>query len=797
MKLKYVILLILLLVIFVAHNQNIRKIKKEAQQYFDNEEYNKALPLFLKLDTLIPNDFEIKYHIGACYLNSEFNKTEGIPYLKFAIEKGAKHIPPVVYVNIAELYHLNRDYDEALKYLNIYIKNYSTDITYITKAKKLIEYCENAKKIESSARNVEDFVTLPDYINSAQDEIEPFISADGNILVFTRQFYKIISGIEFRDIKKFYVAKKENNKWGIPEEIIIPQAKNNKDIKIAGISLDGRYIYFALYDGKQYDIYYSKLTNNKCLEFIKLPEIINSQYNEISISVSRDGRSYYFSSDRPGGFGGYDIYRASLDDNNKWSIIENLGSNINTQYNEISPFIHPNNRTLYFSSEGHFNIGGYDIFSIDLLSKGLPENIGMPFNTPGNDMYYITTADGNLAYFTQYNNTKRNDIIEATLHKSIPLTLIKGKIITNNKKINAKIHVIDKATNKPLKYVYDPDEETGKYFIILPPNKAYILIVEEKGFLPQAIEIFVPNQTYFYELYQDITLKSITINENEKPIGQEIIVKNKFYDIYNSPFIDSIQQKALMQKSDSIIKLIESIILSEGSHETKKIDELIYLKTPKEKERTYAYNKLLDIIESSIEKEDSLTLRLLDANTIYDYTYEDKYYYESEKNNLFTIIVGNDTIITLPPIVTKSSIQIITPEIKEIADIEILPSDEKTSLKNTAPEKRRYIYISYVFYKSGSSSIDKKYYSTLKNILNVLKSDNNIGVEINGYTDLKGSDELNLKLSIERAENIAKFFINENIDPDRIIISGKGKDTNTKIDFSLMRRSEIKLFEAK
>lgn len=790
--------------------QNKKKLLKTAQNYFDNEQFDKAIPYFLKLDSLEPNKFETNYYIGACYLNSSFNKTKGIPYLEFALKNGESLLPNVIFYDLATLYHLNYQFDEAIQMLNTFIAKAPKSEVLLNKAENLLKNCKNAKLLQTTASNIE-IIKLDDKINTENSETTPFISADENQLFFTRTYYQNNSGIEFETKKEIYLATKNTNQEYELKTLYLANEHEKANISLAGISPDGETLFFAIGTDNNADLYACKIENGKYGSFVKLPDIINSQYSETSISVSPDGRTYYFSSNRPGGYGGKDLYRAILDDKNEWSVIENLGPSINTEYDEDSPFIHPDNKTLYFSSKGHSSIGGYDIFyskNIDRNEWEYPTNIGLPINTPGDDYGFVITADGNNAYFASSKNHINNkyDIYKAILHKTIPLTLVKGIIRGGDppKPIKAKIRVLDKETQQIIKYVYNPNPNTGKYLMIFPPNKNYDMIIEAENYLPQLVNIYIPNQTYFYELYQEIFLKQVKINKNDTAIGQEIRISNTFYDIYKTDISDSIlsaEQQKRQKHVDELLKLVENIISTSDSISIEQIEKTTAKDSISDKNKIIQnrYNKLLDLVETAIEKTDSTALQLLDANAIYNDVTNKVFFYGTEPNEqkMSKIIVGNDTLYTLPAINTSKPFEIKTPSVISIKPDSInKPIKKQPDFKNCPEENRRYVYINYIFYKPGQSEMDNKYLSALKDIVQLILLNAELGIEINGYADPTGDHIKNMELSKKRALNIAEFFINKQISPRRIIVNGKGEIGNEKEDdLSQMRRTEIKLFE--
>ena len=792
---------------------NKKKIQKLAYEYFNNEEFEKALPLFLKLDELVPDNFEIKYNIGACYLNTAYEKTKGIPYLEFALEKGGNLLPPTVLYDLGMLYHLNYQFDEAENQFNKYLSTAQKSDLYITKSTRMIEVCENAKEIYNNPVDFDIFpLGLP--VNSENSESTPLISADEEIIYFTRSFSKLYGQIEIEFLKKIYFSTYKNRKWQDPIEINISAPPEGMQISLAGSSPDGELLFFSIGNSISSDLFMCKIEDGSCSELITLPENINSPFWEGKISITPDGQEIYFSSNRPGGYGGKDIYRSKKEKNGKWSTAINLGPSVNTEFDEDAPFIHPDMHTLYFSSTGHNTIGGYDVFSSSQTETDNdwtePTNLGYPLNTTSDDIGFVISADGNNAYLASSHDNKfgKYDIYKVILHKTIPLTLIKGTIMGGNppKPVKARIRVVDNETREKLKYIYNPNPKTGKYLMIFPPNKNYDMVIEAEGYYPQLINIHVPNQTYFYELFQEIFLKQVRVTKNDSIIGQEITITNTFYDIYKTQVSDSIyraNQKIRKKNFDDLLKTVEEIINTTDSIGLDQLDSLSIISTEEFPDNdpdsnNKNYDKLLNIIENAINNEDSLSLLLLDANAIYNDVTNKVFFFDanSESPELIPVIFGKDTLYTLPALLTSkkdkdSDIQ---------GDINNISKAKQIDFKNSNDSLRRYIYINYVFYETGKSDIQKKFMQMLNGVLQLAIMNEDLGIELHGYTDDIGDSDKNLELSKNRAFSVMEFFVSNQIDSKRIIMTGHGEvvqDKNQTLDRSQQRRVEIKVFELK
>ncbi len=792
--------------------QNKNKLQKIAYEYFNNEEYNKALPLLLKLDTLTPNSFEVKYYIGACYLNTPYEKTKGIPYLEFALEKGGNLLPNVVFYDLGTLYHLNYQFDDAIKQFKRYIEiSNKTDMHYYS-TEKMITICNNAKEIYSNPLQTEIF-NLSNPVNTDNSETTPFISADEEILYFTRSFSKTYEQIDIEYLKKIYCSILKNKKWQEPFEIPTEVQTEGMKVSLAGISPDGEILFLSIGNDVVADIYSCKIVNSKISEYNKLPEIINSQSWEGKVSITPDGQELYFSSNRPGGFGGKDLYKVTKNESGNWSNLQNLGSSVNTEFDEDAPFIHPDNKTLYFSSNGHTTMGGFDIFSCTKTDSSNnwtePTNFGYPINTTSDDIGFVISADGNTAYLSSAHENiyGKHDIYKVVLHKTIPLTLIKGIILGGEpaKPIKAKIKVIDHETNERLRYIYNPNPKTGKYLMIFPPNKNYDMIVEAEGYYPQLINIFVPNQTYFYELFQEIYLKQIKVTENDSVIGQEIKITNTFYDIYKTEASNNIingNDASHIHKFDDLLQTIENIINTTDSIGLKQLDilsEKDSINNNKKSNKLKEYSNLLNLIETAIEKTDSVSLLLIDANTVYNDITNKVFFFGVNKNSqtLEPVVIGKDTVYTLPSINTNRNRNENLSKLSNIKDTIITNSEKQIDFKSSPENTRKYVYSNLLYFETGKSNIEKKYTQTIDGIVKLLLLNKNLGIEIHGYTDKIGTEESNFELSKIRAFNVMENLVLKQVESRRIIMTAHGetgKEQNAK-EMQINRKVELKIFE--
>jgi outer membrane protein OmpA-like peptidoglycan-associated protein len=300
-----------------------------------------------------------------------------------------------------------------------------------------------------------------------------------------------------------------------------------------GVSVDGHsLILFRGFEGNG-DLFLSANDGFNWSEPIAFPQGINSNFHESSACFAPDGRTLYFVSDREGGVGGRDIYKSTLAEGGfKWSEAINIGKTINSVYDEEGVFMHPDGKTLYFSSKGHNNIGGYDIFKSTLLDNKTwsePINLGVPLNTPGDEVFYELSADGSTGYMSSYRKDGLGDKdiyrIKYTNAKIAPtnLVLLKG-VVTDTETgnpIKAQIEIVDLDSNIIVGR-FNNDFKTGEYLISLPNGKNYGTVIYSNGYLFESFNFDLSDTLGYNEVRRDTKLKEVKA-------GSEITLNNIFF----------------------------------------------------------------------------------------------------------------------------------------------------------------------------------------------------------------------------------------------------------------------------
>jgi len=390
-----------------------------AESYFLFEEYNEALPLYIKLNRAYPENDNYNFKIGVCYLNNPYEKNKSIFYL----EKAITNISPKYRENsftessaplealfyLGNAYRINNRLDKAREYYVKFITQLDPAVYKVELVKEQLAACDAAEKLKINPVDI-DATNLAEPVNTRFSEINPVLSGDETKMVF-------VSKLQFYDA--VFYTQKVNGKWTYPRNIL-PELKADDDVYPTCLSFDGMEMFVYRNDEFLGNIYTSKLVNGKWAPLVKLNDNINTKYWESHASISKDGNTLYFTSNRKNSYGGLDIYYSKKLANGEWGTPKNIGPVINTKYNEDTPFITEDGSRIFFSSYGHYNMGGYDIFMSLRINDTLwaePVNLGYPLNTTDDDLFFNPIGNGRIAYYSMFDESGfgRNDIYRINL----------------------------------------------------------------------------------------------------------------------------------------------------------------------------------------------------------------------------------------------------------------------------------------------------------------------------------------------------------------------------------------------
>ncbi|MBN1184762.1 MAG: PD40 domain-containing protein [Bacteroidales bacterium] len=460
-------------------NDAFREVFTDAEYFLVEESYYDAL---LEYDQLYKNGFKdnanINYRMGICYLNIPGKKDKAIPFLEKAIQNVSAsyiegslkevHAPLDALLYLGNAYRVNNQLEKACVAYKKYIEQDSKNIENVEYSKKQIEACSNAKElIQTSLILISQNLGAP--VNTNANNFKAVVSADESRIVYVTE-------------QKFYDAimqsDKKDGKWDEPVNLT-PQVQSDGDQYPCYLSPDGNILLLSKEDFFNSDIYISTYSNGEWKKSTSVGKVINTKYWESHACLSPDGNTMYFASNRKGGIGGMDIYYSVKGANGEWTEPVNIGSPINTELNEDTPFILGDGKTLYFSSQGHKNMGGFDIFYTKKNDDGTwtePENIGYPINTTDDDLFLQPLGEGNVVYKTQFlkDGLGEDDIyrIEITGRQEKPMV---PEVVETDQPVVEEVVEVPEDIKTPVKDISVVEQPVEEEIAIEKPGERIVL----------------------------------------------------------------------------------------------------------------------------------------------------------------------------------------------------------------------------------------------------------------------------------------------------------------------------------
>ncbi|POY35996.1 hypothetical protein C3K47_12390 [Solitalea longa] len=531
-KLKLFIALFLCLIQFIVKAQvkystqskQAIKFYEQSDTYLNSKNYNGAIEVLNKAIAEDKSFIDAYQRLGDIYRILKINEKARENYLQVItiFPDFAKQN----YYFLGEIELKNGNYSDAKKFLEKFMMYADKPQQFIPMAKKHLadsKFAIDAKKhpVPFTPKN------LGNAINTDADEYLPSLTADGKQMIFTRKEH---------NNEDFYTSQFINDQW-------TPAVKLSGNINTPylnegaqSLSSDGQYLLLTICNAPggfgRCDLYYSRLEGSEWAAPVNIGAPVNSGAWESQPCLASDGRTLYFASDRKGGQGKIDIWKSYLQDDGTWTEPENLGPNINTPYDEQSPFIHPDNETLYFSSNGWPGMGNSDIYIARKNEDGSwsqAENVGYPINTNMDDFCLVVTGNGNKGYFSTNNTAGKagHDLYSFDIPQELKpknLTFIKGFVFdeTTKENLDALVEVQNLKTGKTV-YRSVSNSESGQFYASLPHGNQYAMNVSREGYL-------------FYSGYFS-TLEANNTNViclkaplKEIAVGEKIVLKNIFFE---------------------------------------------------------------------------------------------------------------------------------------------------------------------------------------------------------------------------------------------------------------------------
>ncbi len=580
------LLVFFLFISIVASAQDFKNLFSDGEKAYAKKDYTTAISLFSQARDLNSENAKVNYRLGMSYLYSA-TKSKSLPYLEKAYELDPTVDSEINY-HLATAYQINNQYLLAKDHFE-YFKQKNKKLASVADEK--IRECMVADSLSRNPLNIL-VENIGATINTNFHEYSPIISTDGSMLIFTSdrtdglEYQKGKNTENFEDI---YIARRNTSGgWGAPEKIS-PNINIKYHDAAASLSPDGKTL-FLYYEEGNGDIYTSTFENGEWSKAKPLNKNINSHFWETSASISADGSKLYFTSDRPGGQGGLDIYVSELTKKGDWGKPVNLGKKINTQYNEDSPFIHPDGVTLYFSSNGHPSIGSTDIFKSEFVNGEWqkPENLGIGINSVEYDGFFSMSADKKTGYYStlreeghgnadiykvtflppkpkpqpvvvtpqpepqaKKEEPKPEPVVEAVIPEPVVVkapveeqedfvdprialqvelkivTVLRGKVIDANTAAPLTASISLVDNEKNVVLSRTRSNANGEFEVTIPHGGNYGVSTEKDGYLFNSINFNVPTFSEFREIDTHIIMV-------KAEVGSKVILKNIFFDVGKS-----------------------------------------------------------------------------------------------------------------------------------------------------------------------------------------------------------------------------------------------------------------------
>ena len=756
MKKWYIVIILTLITLSVSaqDSKDVKPDRKFVNMFYDAEaymyelNYDMALGILIDLITEYPDNANLQYKIGICYLNSRLSQNKAEEFLeKAALEgninenyKADNHrevkAPLEAYLYLGQAYRYNYKFDEARETFNTLLdlldEKDKDNKDLITQLNRELEVTENAvyftnNPVDAEVRN------LGPSINTEFCDHSPVIDMNEDYLVFTSKRPKDNEEMLNQD-EDIFISRNRNFVWKKAERLSenINSEKNEASI---GLSANAGTMFIFRSEGPNYgNVMISH--SGKNLETWADPELltadINSNHRETHACLTADGNTLYFVSNRLGddAVGGRDIYVMHLLPNNTWSRPKCLPNTINTIYNEETPFLHPDGVTIFFSSEGHKSMGGYDVFYSKIKEDGTfsdPKNLGYPINTTGDDVSYVLNLDGRRGYLASAKVGGLGDLdIYEILQSGIyinEMVVYTGLVsdINNDIPEDMLIRVINKKTEK-VQGIYRAGGDNGNYYIILRPGEEYVIEYDAAGHLMSSANVSPQKEDVqsFGEKYIPINLDPIALLA---------------YKYQDTVYFDSDTDVMLGNSHKNLDDVIKEYENSEDL-----IVNINYIPGRETEVLTkQRSDKIVDYLVTN-----GINERVIYFNGDFPAGYQDIYAVEmSDVKEL--IAAKNDPN---------------------------LPIDNNTSVSVATGDT---VYVDPVFFAFDKSDIRTTHFENLNFLSQYMVDNPRAQVQIAGHTDWYGSNEYNYLLSYRRSKSVKDYLVAKGASPENLITKKYGE----------------------
>ncbi|MFM9950984.1 MAG: OmpA family protein [Saprospiraceae bacterium] len=512
-------------------SRKAQKLYKEARALNIAEQYPKALAVVEKSIAADPNLIDAALLKAAIYYNLD-RYADAVQAYEKALAMAPPAYSPGAWYQLALSAWKLEDFEAAAKHFESYLKLETKSSPTLNRAK---QYLKNARFIAEAIKTPVPFEPTPlaGAVNTINNESLPVFTADGSMLVYT-----FMSGGR----EDLYVSRLVDSVWQAGEPIEAVNTPQNEGAQ--AISVDGKLLIFTGCNRMgamgSCDLYFSEWRNGAWTEPKNMGAPINTGAWESQPSLSADGRTVYFASERAGGKGGRDLWISQRQKSGRWGDPVNLGDSLNTTANEASPFIHPDGQTLYFMSDGHPGMGGYDLFFSRKTAAGTwskPKNLGYPINTMANEGALVVSLDGQTAYFSgdKTDGAGGVDLYSFPLYSAaqpLAVTYAKANVFDEQTKKplpGALVVVTDLQTGQP--YTAANTDEKGEFLVCLPSGKPYAMNVSLPDYLFYSEHFELAGLTHAGKPFLlNIALSAIPAGTAVTSSNKPVTLRNVFFE---------------------------------------------------------------------------------------------------------------------------------------------------------------------------------------------------------------------------------------------------------------------------
>jgi outer membrane protein OmpA-like peptidoglycan-associated protein len=538
-------------------NKRAEKLYEESKEYLRRRDFDRCVEKLRKAVDIDPNFLEAHYALANALNTLRRTDEAEAHYRKCLTISPEDRKLASVYYQIGVIDFSKGDYNAAQAKLEKFLAMSVGNNSQIQDARKRVASCKYA--VEGMKKPVEfKPEPVPQPLNHLPLQYFPVLSADQQQIIYTAR-----EGFNNTQDENIFISYRQEGKWTPPK--VIEELRTPYNEGTCTISADGQTMIFTICENKDKQIYGScdlfitYRTGDRWSEPQNMGPAVNSRYWDTQPSLSADGRTLYFVSDRPGGVGGHDIWVTQRHESGRWGEAFNLGQQINTRGDEVAPFIHANGKTLFFASDNYPGYGGYDLYKSERTAQGWgqPINLGYPINDHRNQIGLFITADGKKGYYSHEENIGNQLVASRIYMFDLPEEIrpatasnyVKGIVrdALTKKVLAARIELIDLATDSVQQQVFS-DAANGRYLIVLNKGAEYALYVNREGYLFKSLTFNYAEEGKDVEI--DIELEPL--NKGAKTVLNNIFFETAKWDLQPKSITELRKLLKLLQQNPEL-----------------------------------------------------------------------------------------------------------------------------------------------------------------------------------------------------------------------------------------------------